>query len=158
VDSGGIQLASAHAPILPERVVCDDSTVRCMPRRPIRLLTLALVLASAGAVSACAASASPSDPPPPSGLSAVSAADLPPEALTTLAAIDDGGPFPFAQDGATFHNREGLLPSQPDGYYREFTVVTPGSPDRGARRIVAGEAGERFYTNDHYASFREVTP
>ncbi len=92
-----------------------------------------------------------------SSLSVVSAADLPPEARSTLTSIDRGGPFPFAQDGATFHNREALLPAEPDGYYREFTVVTPGSPDRGARRIVAGDGGERYYTDDHYLSFREVT-
>lgn len=85
-------------------------------------------------------------------------ADLPAEAADTVALIDSGGPFPYAQDGVTFHNREGMLPSEPDGYYREYTVVTPGSPDRGARRIVAGEEGELFYTDDHYATFREVTP
>jgi ribonuclease T1 len=158
VDSSGIQLASAHAPILPDPVVCDDSTMRLMTGPAVRALALVVVLVSAGTVSGCAEGASTSDSTTRSGLSAVAQADLPPEALETLAAIDDGGPFRFSQDGATFHNREGLLPSQPDGYYREFTVVTPGSPDRGARRIVAGEAGERFYTDDHYTSFREVTP
>lgn len=77
---------------------------------------------------------------------------------TTLAAIDAGGDLPYDQDGGTFQNREGLLPSQPQGYYREYTVVTPGSDDRGARRLVIGEFGETFYTRDHYDSFVEIDP
>jgi len=81
---------------------------------------------------------------------------LPPEAIDTLLLIEQGGPFPYDQDGATFQNREGILPDQPRGYYHEYTVETPGSPDRGARRIVTGRAGERYYTDDHYDSFRVV--
>ena len=81
---------------------------------------------------------------------------LPPEAIDTLVLIETGGPFPYDQDGSTFQNREGILPDHPRGYYREYTVETPGSPDRGARRIVAGGEGERFYTDDHYASFRVI--
>jgi ribonuclease T1 len=77
---------------------------------------------------------------------------------TTLAAIDTGGELPYDQDGGTFQNREGRLPSQPQGYYREYTVVTPGSDDRGARRLVIGESGETFYTRDHYDSFVEIDP
>lgn len=76
----------------------------------------------------------------------------------TLAAIDTGGELPYDQDGGTFQNREGRLPSQPQGYYREYTVVTPGSDDRGARRLVIGEGGETFYTRDHYDSFVEIDP
>ena len=75
-----------------------------------------------------------------------------------LAAIDSGEPLPYEEDGGTFQNREGLLPDQPLGYYREYTVETPGSPDRGARRLVIGEDGEVYYTDDHYASFREIEP
>jgi guanyl-specific ribonuclease Sa len=84
---------------------------------------------------------------------------LPPEAIDTLALIDDGGPFPYRQDGATFQNREHRLPARESGYYREYTVVTPGSPDRGARRIIAGgdPPTEFFYTEDHYGSFRRFT-
>jgi ribonuclease T1 len=71
----------------------------------------------------------------------------------TLAAIESGQPLPYEEDGATFHNREGLLPERPDGYYREYTVETPGSEDRGARRLVIGRGGETYYTRDHYQSF-----
>ncbi|MDI3385193.1 ribonuclease [Streptomyces sp. B-S-A8] len=79
---------------------------------------------------------------------------LPPEAHDTLDLIDAGGPFPYPQDGTVFQNREGLLPPQDSGYYHEYTVETPGSDDRGARRIVTGEASEEdYYTADHYESF-----
>ncbi|WP_460406926.1 guanyl-specific ribonuclease [Actinophytocola sediminis] len=80
-------------------------------------------------------------------------ADLPPEAADTADLIAAGGPFPYPQDGTVFQNRESLLPDCALGYYHEYTVDTPGSPDRGARRIVTGEDGEHFYTDDHYASF-----
>ena len=87
-------------------------------------------------------------------------ADLPPEAVATLARIEAGGPFAYRQDGNVFENREQRLPRQPRGYYREYTVETPGSPDRGARRIVAGgdPPVEFFYTSDHYRSFRRLEP
>lgn len=81
-------------------------------------------------------------------------ADLPSQAHDTLELIDEGGPFPYPQDGTVFQNREGILPSHSTGYYHEYTVKTPGSSDRGARRIVTGEASqEDYYTADHYASF-----
>ena len=85
---------------------------------------------------------------------------LPPEAHDTLRRIEAGGPFEHRQDGGTFQNRERLLPSQARGYYREYTVETPGSRDRGARRIVAGgdPPVEYFYTDDHYRSFRRFEP
>jgi ribonuclease T1 len=85
-------------------------------------------------------------------------AGLPPEALETLELIATGGPYPYRQDGSTFHNREGFLPDRRGGYYQEFTVETPGSPDRGARRLVVGDTIEVYYTDDHYASFRFVVP
>ncbi|GHJ32092.1 ribonuclease N1 [Streptomyces hygroscopicus subsp. sporocinereus] len=80
--------------------------------------------------------------------------DLPSEAHDTLDLIEQGGPYPYPQDGTVFQNREGVLPSQSSGYYHEYTVITPGSDDRGARRIVTGEKqDEDYYTSDHYASF-----
>ncbi|MFD9844671.1 ribonuclease domain-containing protein [Streptomyces parvus] len=79
---------------------------------------------------------------------------LPSQAHDTLDLIERGGPFPYEQDGTVFQNREGLLPDQSTGYYHEYTVITPGSDDRGARRIVTGEQNEEdYYTADHYASF-----
>ena len=86
----------------------------------------------------------------------VNLSDLPPEAADTMALIDAGGPFPSSHDGVTFENREGLLPGQPRGYYREYTVPTPGSSDRGARRIVVGRDGTAYWTADHYVSFSTI--
>jgi guanyl-specific ribonuclease Sa len=85
-------------------------------------------------------------------------AGLPAEAWQTLRLIESGGPFPYDRDGAHFQNREKRLPAQPSGYYREYTVRTPGSPDRGARRIVSGgnPPVEFYYTDDHYRSFRRI--
>ncbi|WP_243745313.1 ribonuclease domain-containing protein [Streptomyces hainanensis] len=80
--------------------------------------------------------------------------DLPSQAHDTLDLIEEGGPYPYPQDGGTFYNREGLLPSRATGYYHEYTVETPGSPTRGARRVVTGDSyQEDYYTADHYASF-----
>lgn len=83
---------------------------------------------------------------------------LPPEAIATLELIERGGPFPYDRDGTTFQNRERLLPGRPRGYYREYTVETPGSRDRGARRIVTGGQPPEvyYYTDDHYRSFRQL--
>ncbi|RPF37387.1 ribonuclease domain-containing protein [Streptomyces sp. TLI_185] len=79
---------------------------------------------------------------------------LPSQAHDTLDLIAQGGPYPYSQDGTVFSNREGVLPSQSSGYYHEYTVITPGSPTRGARRIVTGEQSqEDYYTSDHYATF-----
>ncbi|MGW9433708.1 ribonuclease domain-containing protein [Streptomyces decoyicus] len=78
---------------------------------------------------------------------------LPSQAHDTLDLIAKGGPYPYPKDGTVFDNREGTLPSQSSDYYHEFTVVTPGSPDRGARRIVTGEKDEDYYTADHYKTF-----
>ena len=82
--------------------------------------------------------------------------ELPIEARATLERIKAGGPFPYKQDGRVFSNREKLLPLRNRGYYREYTVRTPGARDRGARRVVAGSGGEYYYTADHYRSFRRI--
>jgi ribonuclease T1 len=81
---------------------------------------------------------------------------LPREARRTIELIDRGGPFPYRQDGVVFQNRERILPRQPAGYYHEYTVETPASDDRGARRIVTGEDGTMYYTDDHYDSFKRI--
>ncbi|MDW8470201.1 MAG: ribonuclease domain-containing protein [Burkholderiales bacterium] len=109
----------------------------------------ALAALAAALVVAAAALARP-------GLGEVRLAELPPEARDTVALIRQGGPFPYAKDGTVFGNREGLLPARPRGYYREYTVKTPGARDRGARRIVAGAGGELYYTDDHYRTFRRI--
>lgn len=94
----------------------------------------------------------------------VALASLPAEAQSTHRLILSGGPFPYRhKDGSVFGNRERLLPAQTRGYYREYTVKTPGSRDRGARRIVCGgkpptQPEACFYTDDHYASFRRIAP
>lgn len=90
----------------------------------------------------------------PASVGSICYGDLPSQAHHTLDLIDQGGPFPYDQDGVVFQNREGVLPSRSSGYYHEYTVVTPGSPTRGARRIVTGEKSqEDYYTADHYATF-----
>ncbi|MGN6186878.1 MAG: ribonuclease domain-containing protein [Thermoanaerobaculia bacterium] len=84
------------------------------------------------------------------------AADERAEVEKVIALIEKGGPFPHAKDGTVFSNRENRLPQQPRGYYREYTVETPGASNRGARRIVRGRNGETYYTNDHYESFIRI--
>ncbi len=132
----------------------------------LRLLRWLLFLAAVGVgATACAR-----DEPAPTGRTTaaptgeVALGALPLQAQQTLALIRQGGPFPYRKDGTTFGNRERLLPGQPRGYYTEYTVPTPGSRDRGARRIVAGKgttgspatSGEYYYTDDHYQSFRRI--
>lgn len=90
------------------------------------------------------------------GLSTVAVAALPVEAQRVLRLIDAGGPFPYSQDGTVFGNVERLLPAHQRGWYHEYTVPTPGSRDRGARRIIVGQDGARYYTADHYESFTRV--
>ncbi|MGE5161341.1 MAG: ribonuclease domain-containing protein [Betaproteobacteria bacterium] len=100
----------------------------------------------------------------PAAIAEVRIDELPVEARQTLERIKRGGPYPYRKDGSVFGNRERLLPAQPRGYYTEYTVKTPYSRDRGARRIVAGRgaarnpatSGEYYYTDDHYNSFRRI--
>ncbi|WP_405838081.1 ribonuclease domain-containing protein [Streptomyces sp. NBC_01518] len=112
------------------------------------LLVCLAVLLPVGCSSSTAASGT--------GTATVKLSQLPAEARQTVALIDKGGPFPYAKDGVVFGNYEKLLPEQKRGYYHEYTVRTPGSRDRGARRIVTGQDGEIYYTDDHYKSFRTV--
>jgi ribonuclease T1 len=118
----------------------------------VALVLLALVLGH-GAFSGGGAGTST-----PTSSATVVAASLPAEARQTLALIDRGGPFPYDRDGVVFENREGLLPHHDTGYYHEYTVPIPGSPDRGARRIITGSDGELYYTGDHYRSFERISP
>ena len=90
------------------------------------------------------------------GIKEIAIEELPNEARTTLRLLEKGGPFPYQRDGAVFGNFERRLPIKKRGYYREFTVPTPGRRDRGARRIVAGENGEYYYTEDHYRTFHKI--
>jgi ribonuclease T1 len=81
---------------------------------------------------------------------------LPEQGRNTLDLIRKGGPFPYKRDGIVFGNFEKRLPVEKRGYYHEYTVPTPGSRDRGARRIIAGSRGEYYYTDDHYRSFKRI--
>lgn len=95
-------------------------------------------------------------PAVPAAIVDVGVHELPPEARETVVLIHHGGPYVYAKDGAVFSNREGLLPRQKRGYYREYTVKTPGERTRGARRIISGAGGELYYTEDHYNHFRRI--
>lgn len=123
----------------------------------IMKLGLAVVLAAAAAMPVLAKP----ETTPTLSANDVALATLPPEARQTEQLIRAGGPFPYSKDGTVFGNRERLLPRKPRGYWREYTVKTPGAHNRGARRIVCG--GERptapeacYYTADHYASFKRI--
>lgn len=100
------------------------------------------------------------DRPTESNLAAIRVAELPTQGRETYELIRQGGPFPFGKDGAVFGNRERSLPAEKRGYYREYTVATPGSRDRGARRIVCGGPARAphacYYTADHYGSFKKI--
>jgi ribonuclease T1 len=124
------------------------------PFEPRPALAAAVLLALTGLAAPAAARTTASD-------ATVALAELPREAQRTHESILAGGPFPYAKDGSVFGNRERLLPRKARGWYREYTVKTPGSRDRGARRIVCGgevpKAPEAcYYTADHYASFRRI--
>jgi ribonuclease T1 len=125
---------------------------------------LALVIALIGTVGA--ATVATAAPAPPAVVAAAQPAcgdtssyqvdplsGLPAQATDTVDLIEQGGPYPYPEDGEVFQNREALLPDCAEGYYHEYTVDTPGSSDRGTRRIITGSDGEYFYTDDHYESF-----
>jgi ribonuclease T1 len=120
------------------------------------LIVLCLISGAAGCIYPSEDTLSTTSSSSQSGLETINIDALPPEAVTTLNMIKSGGPFPYTKDGSVFNNYEGLLPKKPSGYYHEYTVETPGSSDRGARRIVSGGNGEYYYTDDHYASFKLI--
>ncbi|MEU3660957.1 ribonuclease domain-containing protein [Streptomyces sp. NPDC032940] len=127
------------------------------PPRAARIGAAAAVLSAllvGGSVSATTAGAATTVRAATAAVGDICYSDLPSQAHDTLDLIEQGGPYPYEQDGTVFQNREGILPSQSSGYYHEYTVITPGSDTRGARRIVTGEEyQEDYYTADHYASF-----
>jgi ribonuclease T1 len=129
-------------------------------RRALHKWGLTVAVVSGLAAGAVVQAKSPS---PPDSAVAVALSSLPSQAQATHRLILSGGPFPYSKDGTVFGNRERLLPAQARGYYREYTVKTPGSRDRGARRIVCGgkpptQPEACFYTDDHYASFKRIAP
>jgi ribonuclease T1 len=117
-----------------------------------------IALAAAASIGASGAEARRA----PDALTPIAAADLPREARVTLDRIHDKGAFPYDRDGVTFGNYEGMLPAKPRGYYHEYTVKTPGSRNRGARRIVCGgdkgTIADCYYSDDHYQSFKSIRP
>lgn len=123
------------------------------------LLGLIGLLLTVGLVAGCGSQGAGSSlgKDPVSGLPWVAASSLPSQARTVLKEIHDGGPFEYpGKDGSTFGNYEGVLPHESSGYYKEYTVDTPGASTRGTRRIIAGRGGELYYTDDHYDTFRRI--
>lgn len=133
-------------------------------RQALRSWGAVVVTASSLAAGAGIAPVAWARPPAPAAVAGeVALTALPPQAQTTYRLILNGGPFPYEKDGSVFGNRERLLPARARGYYREYTVKTPRARNRGARRIVCG--GQRptqpdscYYSDDHYARFRTITP
>ena len=135
----------------------SDATVRRA------LLKVGAAVLVAGALAAGGTAWARTADPEAGALVPVPLASLPAQAQSTHQLILAGGPFPYPKDGTVFGNRERILPAQARGYYREYTVKTPGSRDRGARRIVCGgkpptQPDACFYTDDHYASFKRIVP
>ena len=121
---------------------------------------LAVIALAASTVIGASDAAARQDPA--AALPPIAALDLPKEGRATLDRIRDNRPFPYDRDGVTFGNFEGMLPQKPRGYYHEYTVKTPGSRNRGARRIVCGGAkgtiSDCYYSDDHYQSFKTIGP
>jgi len=122
-------------------------------------VTTALLLSGlAGSAQAKEISNKPTTTP---ALADIALSELPVQAQETHRLVLAGGPFPHAKDGVVFGNRERLLPRKARGFYREYTVKTPGARDRGARRLVCGGTPPSapevcYYTGDHYASFKRI--
>jgi len=132
-------------------------------RRALHKWGAAVVVAAGLATGGVVTTASARTPDNPAAVAPVALGSLPAEAQATHRLILQGGPFPYQKDGTVFGNRERLLPLHPRGFYREYTVKTPGALNRGARRIVCGGKPPTrpqacFYTDDHYASFSLIAP
>jgi ribonuclease T1 len=127
-----------------------------------KFLVTSVALVIFGGASLAMAKAPHPAPPGEASENSVTVAALPLQGQQTYRLILQGGPFPYDKDGVVFGNRERLLPAQKRGYYHEYTVKTPGSRDRGARRIVCGGQPKApdacFYSDDHYSSFRKIVP
>ena len=125
---------------------------------PVLLSRLGAIAALAAALFAVAVHGTVANAREPQShaVASVALSGLPAEARDVVARIHRGGPFAYERDGSVFGNFEGVLPGRNRGYYREYTVPTPGLAHRGARRIVAGRGGELYYTDDHYRSFRRI--
>jgi ribonuclease T1 len=121
-----------------------------------RIRLTAALLTAAGLLAFGAAALLPGQGAAPERPPEIAVSELPAEARATIGLIERGGPYPYERDGTVFHNYEKRLPRRGTGYYREYTVRTPGLSHRGARRIVAGGSGELYYTDDHYRSFRRI--
>ena len=140
--------------------VASIPLLRCSTQS-VASLALALSLGVAGLSGMALTSAMAKGPASFQRIDTVSVAQLPPQGQSMVSLIQQGGPFRYDKDGTVFGNRERLLPSQDRGYYREYTVKTPGERTRGARRIVCGGLKPTtpdacYYTDDHYASFRKI--
>jgi ribonuclease T1 len=146
-------------PVFRSGLTKSDGSFRQVWRRWGAAVLMASGLAAGGFGTSAALAKGPDNP----AAAVVALGTLPPEAQSTYRLVLTGGPFPYAKDGSVFGNRERLLPGKPRGFYREYTVKTPGAQNRGARRIVCGgqpptQPEACFYTADHYASFRRIAP
>lgn len=122
----------------------------------VRAIAIRLLVAVVACVAGVPASARTTPTHESRNVPAIALSALPAEAQRTARLIRDGGAFPYERDGAVFGNFERLLPKRERGYYREYTVPTPGLKHRGTRRLVVGRGGELYYTSDHYATFSRV--
>lgn len=130
----------------------ERMSLYCVERLRLLLLPLALLLLAAMPPAADARRLHDDS----AALASVSISELPPEARSTYQLIQQGGPFPYPRDGVVFSNFERRLPARPRGYYREYTVKTPGVRHRGARRMVCGQPVECYYSDDHYETFKRI--
>jgi ribonuclease T1 len=151
---------SSAAPVKPPAAAYGATPIRQAPATAARLKAGAgtTVAGSAGGAAQLPGGLVLAPPAAGDRMPTIGYDQLPPQGHDTLASIAHGGPFKYRQDGVVFENREGLLPHKAGGYYHEYTVETPGSSDRGARRIIRGAQNETYYTDDHYGSFKRVVP